>query len=183
MPLETEAQSNEWKDALRWHLVMTKPASEEVAVVNLERQGYSVYFPRLLQKSLRRGKWCDRIVALFPRYLFVQLNSELQSLAPIRSTLGVAQVVRFGIDYMTVPKRVIDALKLKEDADSGLHRLCGAAWFKTGDSVRIATGSLTGLEGIFESDDGNHRVTVLLNLLGRETRIQIDAGYVVPNAA
>jgi transcriptional antiterminator RfaH len=162
---------------------MTKPANEELAVINLERQGYGVYFPRLRQKSLRRGKWCDRVVALFPRYLFVRLDVELQSLGPIRSTSGVAQVVRFGIDYMTVPKRVIDVLKLKEDADTGLHHLEATAWFKTGDPVRIATGSLTGLEGIFESDDGNHRVTVLLNLLGRETRIQLDSGCVIPSAA
>jgi transcriptional antiterminator RfaH len=180
--LETETQSNERKDALRWHLVMTKPANEELAVTHLERQGYGVYFPRLLQKSLQRGKWCDRVVALFPRYVFVQLDAELQSLAPIRSTLGVAQVVRFGIDYMTVPKRIIDNLKSNECPGTGLHQL-HAAWFRPGDAVRIATGSLAGLEGIFESDDGNHRVIVLLNLLGRETRIQLDAGCVIPNAA
>jgi transcriptional antiterminator RfaH len=161
---------------------MTKPANEEVAVAHLQRQGYGVYYPRFLQKTLRRGKWCDRITALFPRYVFARLDSNQQSLAPIRSTIGVANVVRFGIDYIVVPDCVVASLKRNEDA-TGLHQLRNADWFNRGDTVRIAAGSLTGLEGIFESDDGNHRVTVLLNLLGRETRIQIDAGCVISSAA
>lgn len=178
-----EFETIEQKDALRWHLVMTKPSSEELAVENLARQGYSTYLPRLMQKSLRRGKWCDRIVALFPRYVFVQLNATIQSLAPVRSTLGVTQIVRFGVECMTVPSGVIDALRRSEDPSSGLHQLRRSAWFKPGDTVRIEAGPLTGFEGIFESEDGNHRVTVLLDLLGRGTRIQVDAGCVIPSAA
>src|SRR5882757_6361948 len=88
---------------LCWHLVFTKPLGETTAKLNLERQGYRVYFPRLQEKILSRGRWRDRIGALFPRYLFVQLNAALQSLAPIRSTLGVTNVVRFGNDFVTVP--------------------------------------------------------------------------------
>ena len=168
---------------LRWHLVMTKPANEECAVTHLERQGYGVYFPRLQQKTLRRGKWCDCTAALFPRYLFVRLDSVLQSLAPVRSTVGVANVVRFGVDYTVVPDRVIETLQRNADQQTGLHSLRTADWFKRGDLVRIAAGALAGLEGVFESEDGNQRVTVLLNLLGRETRIQIDAGYVARSAA
>ncbi len=168
---------------LRWHLVLAKPASEECAVTHLERQGYGVYFPRLQQKVLRRGKWCDRVTALFPRYLFVRLDSVLQSLAPVRSTFGVACVVRFGVDYMVVPEHVVTTLQSNADQQSGLHKLRAADWFKRGDVVRIAAGALSGLEGIFESDDGNERVTILLNLLGRETRIQVDAGCVVRSAA
>jgi transcriptional antiterminator RfaH len=167
----------------RWHLAFTKPSAEEIAQIHLERQGYTVYLPRLQHKALQRGKWRDRISALFPRYLFVQLDAVLQSLAPIRSTVGVASVVRFGVDYMVVPDHVVDSLRRKADVETGLHQLRAADWFKRGDPVHIATGAMTGLEGIFVCEDGNHRVTILLNLLGRESRIQIDAGCVVPSAA
>jgi transcriptional antiterminator RfaH len=168
---------------LRWYLVMTKPANEQCAVTNLERQGYHVYFPQLQQKLLRRGKWRDCVTALFPRYVFVQVDGLVQSLGPVRSTVGIANIVRFGIDHITVPNHVIQNLIHTADPITGLHQLKTNEWFKRGDPVRIAAGSLTGLEGIFESDDGNHRVTVLLNLLGRETRLQIDAGAVVSSAA
>lgn len=166
-----------------WHLVMTKPGNEEGAVANLCRQGYLVYFPRLVQKVFRRGKWCDRISALFPRYLFVQLDVGFQSLAPIRSTIGVAHVVRFGLEYVTVPGHVVTSLKRREDSLSGLHQLHDSAWLKRGDDIVVTSGSLKGLEGIFESDDGRHRVTVLLNMLGREARIQVDASCVIKGAA
>jgi transcriptional antiterminator RfaH len=169
--------------APRWHLVMSKPSCEVMAASQLERQGYVVYYPRILQKSQRRGKWIDRIAPLFPRYLFVKIDSEHQALAPVRSTVGVANVVRFGVDYLVVSNEIVINIKSKEHAATGLHQLHVGNWFKPGDQVRIAAGSLNGLDVIFESDDGNHRVTVLLNLLGRETRIQVDAGYVASSAA
>lgn len=168
---------------LRWHLAFTKPAAEEVAKTHLERQGYRVYLPRLQQKSLQRGKWRDRITALFPRYLFVQLDSMLQSLAPIRSTTGIASVVRFGIDYAVVPDRIVTSLQAHEDPNTRLHRLRVGEWFKPGAAVRIAAGAMAGLEGIFVCEDANDRVTVLLNLLGRETCVRVDAGCVVASVA
>ena len=166
----------------RWHLVMTKPASEAKAVVHLQRQGYVVYFPRLSKKILSRGRWLDRIVALFPRYLFVQVNSHQQSLASIRSTVGVAGLVRFGIDYIIVPDEVVATLRRKEDPAVGLHCLRTSEWIKPGELVRIAAGALSGLEGIFKSDDGNQRVTVLLNWLGRETSVHVDADCIISKA-
>jgi transcriptional antiterminator RfaH len=167
----------------RWHLAFTKPLAEETARTHLERQGYRVYLPRLQNRALLRGKWRDRITALFPRYLFVQLDAVLQWLAPVRSTVGVANVVRFGVEYMVVPDHVVESLRRDADPQTGLHQLRVADWFKRGDTVRFASGALSGLEAIFESEDGDQRVTVLLNLLGRETRIQIDSGCVVPSAA
>jgi transcriptional antiterminator RfaH len=167
----------------RWHLVFTKPAAEELAKEHLERQGYGVYFPRVQQKALRRGKLVERVVSLFPRYLFVQLDTAWQSLAPVRSTVGITNVVRFGTEYTVVADGVISNLKSHEDPSSGLHSLAISPWFKSGDSVRIATGTLAGLEGVFEFKDGNQRVTIFLNLLGRESRLRIDVGCILPSAA
>ena len=164
---------------LRWHLVFTKPCGEAIAKTNLERQGYRVYFPRLQQKAFKRGVWRDTISALFPRYLFVQLNAALQSLAPMRSTLGVANVVRFGNEYVTVPENIVTNLIDRED-ESGLHRFSFGPLFKAGATIRVIEGVLAGIEGIFEREDENDRVTVLLNLLGRETRIKLPAANVIP---
>jgi len=165
----------------RWHLVFTKPLGENTAKINLERQGFRVYFPRVQEKVLSRGKWRDRIGALFPRYLFVQLNAAMQSLAPIRSTLGVANVVRFGTEFVTVPELVVNELIEREDV-SGVHRLSLGPLFKPGSIVRVIEGALAGLEGIFERGDANDRVVVLLKLLGCETRIRLPAASVMPDS-
>ena len=168
---------------LRWYLALTKPSAEALAKWHLERQGYRVYSPLLQQRILRRGKWKDQVTALFPRYVFVQLDAALQSLAPVRSTIGIAGVVRFGCDYAVVPNRVVECLLKNEDSRTGLHTMRAGRWFAPGMAVRIATGALSGLEGVFVCEEGSDRVTVLLNLLGRESSVKIDARCLVPCAA
>ena len=151
---------------LRWYLVYTKPLTETIAQANLERQGYEVYFPRALQSVRRSGRWLERTVALFPRYLFLRLNEGYQALNPVRSTLGVSSIVRFGSRYIVVPEHVISDLQARADRKSGLYRLGCAARLVPGTRVTVRTGPFSGLNGIFEREAGTERVVVLLGLLG-----------------
>ncbi len=166
------------RPVLRWYLILTKPSSEEIAKVNLERQGYRVYFPRLQQRKLYRGHVVDRISALFPRYIFIQLNASEQSLGPVRSTLGVANAVRFGSEYAVVSECIVDALMQRANPESGLHEL-KRPLFGRGMTVRVISGAFAGFEGIFEREIGADRVVVLFKLLGQETAVRIPAGFVV----
>lgn len=152
---------------LRWYLIQTKPSGEALAESNLGRQGYELYLPRVLQRVRSRGTWRQRIVALFPRYLFLQLNEGLQALAPVRSTLGVAQVVRFGARYTVVPDEVICDLRSRADPATGLHRLSPTCILTPGAAVRIRAGAFEGIEAVFEREAGTDRVVVLLKLLGQ----------------
>jgi transcriptional antiterminator RfaH len=168
---------------LRWYLIHTKPSGESVAQMNLERQGYEVYFPRLLQPTRRRARWGDAIIALFPRYLFLRLSEGEQPLSPVRSSAGVSSVVRFGASYAVVPDQVVGELRARADPESGLHRLSGRSEIRAGAAVRIAVGAFAGLEGVFERNAGADRVVILLNLLGRDSSVRIPAGFVVPRLA
>jgi transcriptional antiterminator RfaH len=93
---------------MNWYLVHTKPRQEHCALENLQNQGYACYLPLLACEKLLGGKLQASWAPLFPRYLFIQLNTELQgkSWAPIRSTKGVHRLVCFGSD----PARVDPAL-------------------------------------------------------------------------
>ena len=122
---------------LRWYLVHTKPLSEAIAQTNLERQGYEVYYPRLEQTVRRKNGWRMTIEALFPRYVFLRIDSDRQTLSPVRSTLGVATVVRFGAEFAVVPDRVVCDLRSRADPESGLHRLNGAMKFVRGSAVAL----------------------------------------------
>jgi transcriptional antiterminator RfaH len=168
---------------LRWYLVHTKPSREALAQVNLERQGFDVYYPRLAQRAPWRGRLRQQITALFPRYLFLQLDEGRQSLRPVHSTLGVATVVRFGFKYSVVPEKVIRELKGRADADTGLHQLSRAPTLACGARVRVCVGAFEGLEGIFERPTGADRVIVLLRLLGHDTAVHVPAQYVLPSLA
>jgi transcriptional antiterminator RfaH len=165
---------------VRWYLIHTKPRREAVAEINLRRQGYQVYYPRLLRPTRIRGRWVDRVASLFPRYLFLRLAVGGQSLAPVRSTMGVANIVRFGSDYTIVPDVVVENLRLRAEPETGLHRLQGYAPFEQGSNVRVVAGVFDGLEGVFQRESSDERVVLLLKLLGRETLVQLPAAFVLP---
>jgi transcriptional antiterminator RfaH len=163
----------------RWFLVVTKPASESLATQHLSRQGFETYYPRLSLKRLYRGRWANRIVALFPRYLFVRLDPRRQAFSPIRSTRGVAGIVRFGEDATVVPDTVVDQLMERADSTSGLHRL-NESEPRPGSAMRVVGGAFAGLEGVFDREAGTERSIVLLSLLGRITPVCVSSNLVVP---
>jgi transcriptional antiterminator RfaH len=165
---------------LRWYLIHSKPSSERLALANLERQGYEVYWPRAAQSVRTGGRWRERVVALFPRYLFLRLNQGRQSLGPVRSTIGVANVVRFGSDYTIVPDEVIRNLRARADAVTGLHRLGRPSGLVPGMRVRMSKGPFDGLEGVFEREVGADRIVVLLTLLGQSVSAYVRGDDVRP---
>lgn len=158
-----------------WYLVYTKPRNESVAEEHLNRQGFTTYLPRLHVTRKHRGKLVGRIEAMFPRYLFISLDTETDNWAPIRSTIGVSSLVRFGNLPTVVPDELIEVLMEREDA-SGVLTL-EAPDFKTGESVRIFEGPFKDYEAVFLAKNSNERVVVLLEILGKESRISINPGY------
>jgi transcriptional antiterminator RfaH len=80
------------------YLVHTKIRQESVAQENLERQGFECFLPQIHVEKLRKGQLRVVREALFPRYLFIRLETgiDAQSWGPIRSTLGVSRLVTFG---------------------------------------------------------------------------------------
>jgi transcriptional antiterminator RfaH len=162
----------------RWYAALCKPRQEEIAEVNLAFQGFTVYLPRYKSKCRRAGRWVDRIEPLFPRYVFVGASVELQSVAPIRSTRGVCGLVRFGGQLATVPDTLIDALREREDPASGMHG-SRRPLFEPGDRIKLAQGPLAGLEGLFSSESADERVFVLMDLLGRQNKLEVNRDWVV----
>jgi transcriptional antiterminator RfaH len=164
---------------VQWYLIHTKCSQEPVAEFNLRRQGYDVYHPRLLRPARSRGHWVSRICSLFPRYLFIRLAVGQQAMGPIRSTFGVANIVRFGDAYAVVPDPIVEELRARADPETGLLRLQSRA-FEPGVSVRIIAGLFEGLEGVFQRESADERVVLLLELLGREALLLLPASHVVP---
>lgn len=162
----------------RWYLVYAKPRQERVARTNLERQGYAVYLPLARQARRRGGRMLPTIAPLFPRYLFVHLDRKMDNWAPIRSTVGVVSLIRFGQQPAPVPDDLIEFLRTREDPE-GLHAVA-ASEYKAGARVRITAGGLAGYEGIFVASSSRQRVLVLLDILGKQTRAVIEAGAIEP---
>lgn len=156
----------------RWFAISCKPRQELIAQENLLRQGFQVYLPRIQLKKRRRGQWIDVIEALFPRYIFIRTDPAKQSIASVRSTRGVVGLVRFGGLPAVVADEVMDALLQREDADS-LHRDV-LPLFCAGEQVRLVEGPFVGMNGVFVEEDGEKRVVVLLELLGKTNKIRMN---------
>ncbi|MGF1644270.1 MAG: transcription/translation regulatory transformer protein RfaH [Thiotrichales bacterium] len=163
----------------RWYVIHTKPRQEDVAEGNLKRQGFEVFLPRCEQQKRRRGKWKGVIEPVFPRYLFIHLTFGDQNVSTIRSTRGVSGLVRFGEQPTAVPEDFMRSLLMASDPDSGLYRV-GVEVFKPGDAIQVIDGALAGLQGIFKAESGDERVSILLNLLGREHSIEVERDQIMP---
>ena len=168
---------------LRWYLIRTKPGGEATAQENLQRQGFEIYLPRVVQTVRRLGRWRESIAPLFPRYLFLRLAEGRQALAPVRSSLGVTDIVRFGCAYAIVPDHIVRSLQGRADPATGLHQLAGQLVLTAGARVRIGAGAFEGLDGVFERHAGPDRVLVLLNLLGQDASVRVPTQFVWPQRA
>ncbi|MGF1548643.1 MAG: transcription/translation regulatory transformer protein RfaH [Thiotrichales bacterium] len=163
----------------QWYVIHTKPRQEEVAEDNLRRQEFEVFLPRCEQQKRRRGKWKGVIEPVFPRYLFIHLTFGDQNISTIRSTRGVSGLVRFGEQPTAVPEIFMRTLLAASDPESGLYRV-GVELFKPGDAIQVVDGALVGLQGIFKAESGEERVSILLNLLGREHHVELDRHQIAP---
>ena len=161
----------------RWYAVCCKPRQESVAEENLLRQGFRVYLPRIRIRQRRRGQWIDAVEVLFPRYIFIRVDPLRRSTASVRSTRGVVGLVRFGGQPAVVPDAVMDALRQREDTASGLHQ-DNRPLFSAGETIKLVDGPLSGMEGVFTQQDGDKRVIVLLELLGKANKVTISRDWV-----
>ena len=161
----------------RWYAVCCKPRQEAVAEENLLRQGFHVYLPRIRMRQRRRRQWIDAVEVLFPRYIFIRVDPQRRSTATVRSTRGVVGLVRFGGRPAVVPDAVMDALKQREDAASGLHQ-DNRPLFSSGEPVKLVDGPLAGMEGVFTQQDGDKRVIVLLELLGKANKVSVSRDWI-----
>jgi len=162
----------------RWCVAQTHPHAEAKASWHLQRQGFETYLPRYLKKR-RHARRTEAVAApLFPRYLFVAVDMTTQRWLSIRSTIGVARLVCDGDRPAVVPTSVFDALKRREDAN-GLILLDHKPRFLPGDKVCVLDGAFQNCLGLYEGMSSNERVTILLDLLGRKVRVNLDSEVLV----
>lgn len=159
-----------------WYLVYTKPRQESLAQDNLARQGYGVYLPRVRLMRKRQGRQVAIIEPLFPRYLFIHLDTQSDNWGPIRSTYGVASLVRFGNEPAKVPDDFVELLKAQEGQD-GLHEWAEPK-LHLGDRLRVIEGPLKGYEGVLLAKSGQARVMLLMDMLGKEVRAHLSPDQV-----
>lgn len=162
-----------------WYLIHTKIRQEQVALDNLERQGFECFFPRIRAEKLRRGALQVVQEALFPRYLFIRLSTgiESQSWSPIRSTAGVSRMVSFGQAPAKISDELVAGVRAKTDAAEVVLR-----HFEPDEQVIVSDGPFVGVDAIYQTADGEGRVIVLLNILSKLVKLAVPPVYLRKSA-
>jgi transcriptional antiterminator RfaH len=151
-----------------WFVIYTKPREEFRAKENLENQGFEVFLPTCQIERVKNSKLSILTEPLFPRYLFIQLDEVSSNWFPIRSTKGVASLLKFGKESepVHVPDQLILNLKNFLDNHSLIDR-----FFLENAPIQICDGAFKGLVGVLkkinESSTGEQRAMVLVELLGK----------------
>ena len=159
-----------------WYLIYSKHREEKLAQEHLERQDYEVYLPLILGRIKRRGRTEKSIQPMFPRYLFIHLSDQTDDWGPIRSTIGVSNLVKFGINTAKIPENLITKLKENEE-NKGFHDLPDVK-LKFGDDLIIAEGPFEGYEATLLSQNAHDRVTVLLKIAEKHIKIVLNQSLI-----
>ena len=161
-----------------WLIAYTKPRQESQAQIQLQRQHFETYLP--LFRKIRRSPQGVLSVhePLFPRYLMFRPSREGQSISVVRSTRGVSSLVRFGHEPARLPHALVLALREQEALreQASIEEL---SHLRAGQRVRLKHTALDGLEGLVQQVSSK-RVAVLLEILGRPTRLQLEHHQIEP---
>lgn len=165
-------------DNRRWYCLKTQPKREKLAAGNLATlPDVEVFFPQArMEKKIRRVK---QVVhePIFPGYLFARFSLE-KSLKSVCFSLGVAYLVKKGEDPAYVPDSVI--AELESISDNGVVDLPTLP-LQIGERVKVISGIFAGESlPVVELIPSQHRVALLMDLLGGPHRIVIDEDQIEP---
>jgi transcriptional antiterminator RfaH len=164
MKRETEAMSF-------WAVAQTVTNRESFVAERIEESGFEIFMP----KTRMRINGDMRVIALFPGYLFVRIIDRWRAAA---KTMGVLGLIMSGEQPACCPDEEVD--KIKSQIYGGLVRLpkpepkCEP--FAIGQPVRIVSGSFRGFEAIYDGMGAHERECVLLEILGRMSRVELAVG-------
>ena len=146
----------------KYYVIHTKPKQENKALINLQRQGFKIWFPFFKKTIFFKNKEIEKKEPFFPGYIFVILDIIKDDWSKIQSTFGV----KYLITYNGVPKEIENS-NVKE-----IKKVVSGATLNLNDKVKIISGKLINKKGKIIEMCSSNRVKLLLESLnGKFTAI------------
>lgn len=153
-----------------WYVIQTKTKKELEAKSYLGMKGVEIFCPSMEIVQARGGRMVSEQRALFPGYLFGRFNL-FEDYNLVRWGRGVKKIVGFGTQPVPVADEVIEIIRDRARGGEFVKKAC---CFEKNDLVRVRSGAMKDLLGIFErwvSD--TERVRILLNLVGYRPSVEL----------
>ena len=158
---------------MRWFAVQTRPRHEKKVARELLGKSVCNFLPLLSEKH----SWSDRQrevqMPLFPGYVFVRLQDDLDGRIPVLRTMGVVGFVGGRGLGSAIPDDQIQAIQSVLDAKVPVGPY---PFLKIGQMVRIIGGSLDGVKGIIAGKNGDASLVISIEMIQRSIAIRV-AGY------
>jgi transcriptional antiterminator RfaH len=154
----------------KWLVVQIKPNSYDLAVRNLQRQGFETFLPKMKTTIKTENKFINKNVLVFPGYVFVGVEPQNFNWNKINNTYGVARVLAFNSKPALISIDLIIALKNRYETN--INPIIEESLNK-GDTIRFNHGPFVNLIARIEALDDKNRIVVILQALGENRRVKI----------
>ncbi|MDB0032803.1 transcriptional activator RfaH [Amylibacter sp.] len=152
-----------------WFILQFKPNSHHQAIKNLNHQGFETFLPLNDTTSRKASRFINNTHPLFPGYMFVTFDKAESEWHKINNTYGVLRLVTFNSILKPIPSTVLDNLIGRCDFSG---KLLPIEKLKKGDQVKVLKGPFANFIATVETYETDQRIWVLMDLLGRKTKIQ-----------
>ena len=152
-----------------WFILQFKPNSHHQATKNLNRQGFETFLPIHDATSRRLSRFVNISKPLFPGYMFIRFNKSESEWHKINNTYGVSRLITSNSTLKSIPTTFVDGLMKRYDLSG---KLLPIQKLKKGDHVTVLKGPFANFIATVEKYEADHRIWILLDLMGRKTKIQ-----------
>ncbi len=155
----------------KWLVAQIKPNSYDLAIRNLERQGFETFIPKMRATIKKENKFINKDLLVFPGYAFIGIDLHTSSWTKINNTYGVLKVLAFNNKPSVISLDLIMALKNKyEDKSNPIIN----ENLKKGDSIKFNSGPFANFIANIEKVNAEKRIYVLLEVMGGNRKLEIN---------
>jgi transcriptional antiterminator NusG len=151
--------------------------------LHLEDKVYDVVIPTDEVVEIRNGKKVNVEKKTFPGYVLVRMDLDDETWYQIRNTPSVIGFVGSGKMPQSLSRREIERiLGSNEEVEVKKESPKFKPDFEVAETVRVTTGPFADFNGIIEEINlDQSKVTVLVNIFGRETPVELGFTDIVKN--
>ena len=184
-PIEEVAADAEEGLERDWYILKVQSNREEsirdglqrrVAVAGLDRFFGEIIVPTEDVAEFKNGKKRVSKRKLYPGYIMVNMAINDDTWFLVRETPGIGDFTgSAGKPTPMLTQEVDRIVKARRTEDEGGEPVKTAIPFKISDRVRIKEGTFENFEGDVDAiDEANGRVTVMINIFGRSTPVELE---------
>ena len=160
-----------------WFILQLKPNSHQKAKKNLSQQGFKTFSPLHEISSPKASRFITKTKPLFPGYMFISFDKEESKWHKINSTYGVSRLITFNSILKSIPTSFVDNLMKRYDLSG---KLLPIKKLEKGDQVSVSKGQFANFIATVEKYEDEQRIWVLMDLMGRETKIHTSSDALQP---